>query len=179
MHPDDHFRSLIMGPPDAGRRQGPMADRDGRTEPAGVAGGMPYAVSNAAITIAAAGGTGRFDVIQASDPNSCGGPLQNACLWTATSDVPWITITTSMPQRGDNAVSFTVSPNSSGVARTGRITVRDQVVVVTQPGELTVRTSSSISSPVHLPVERGHGLQGVTIYQVTEHGQRLKTRDRE
>ena len=96
--------------------------------------GCRYAVSNAAFTIAAAGGTGRFDVIQASDPNSCGGPLQNACLWTATSDVPWITITTSMPQRGDNPVNFTVSPNSSGVARTGRITVRDQVVVITQPG---------------------------------------------
>ena len=96
--------------------------------------GCRYAVSTAAITIAAAGGTGRFDVIQASDPNSCGGPLQDACLWTATSDVPWITITTTMPRKGDNPVSFTVSPNSSGVTRIGRITVRDQVVVVTQPG---------------------------------------------
>ena len=96
--------------------------------------GCHYAVSTSAIDVPVAGGPGKFDVIQASDPNSCGGPLQDACPWTATSDVPWITITTSMPQRGDNPVSFTVAPNGTGAARTGRITVRDKVVVVTQAG---------------------------------------------
>jgi hypothetical protein len=96
--------------------------------------GCLYAVSQDAISIAAAGGPGRFDVLQMAQPLTCGGPLQDACVWTATSNVPWITITTSMPQKGDNPVSFTVAPNDGTAARTGTITVRDKVVRVTQPG---------------------------------------------
>ena len=97
--------------------------------------GCLYAVSTAAISVAAAGGPGRFDVIQMSQPNTCGGPTQNACLWTAQSDVTWLTITTSMPQAGDNPVSFTVAANVTTTARTGRITVRDKVVQITQAGQ--------------------------------------------
>ncbi|MCR4375650.1 MAG: hypothetical protein NUW22_12455, partial [Acidobacteria bacterium] len=67
--------------------------------------GCAYAVSTTAIAIGSAGGTGRFDVLQQSDPVGCGGPLQNACLWTATSDASWITVSTAMPQTGDNPVS--------------------------------------------------------------------------
>jgi hypothetical protein len=50
------------------------------------------------------------------------------------SDVPWITITTSMPRFGDDPVAFTVAANPGAAARTGRITVRDRVVTVTQAG---------------------------------------------
>lgn len=96
--------------------------------------GCLYAVSTAALSVAAAGGPGRFDVYQESFPNTCGGPLQNACRWSAQSDVSWITITTTMPQAGDNPVSFTVAANDSTSARTGTITVRDKVVRVTQSG---------------------------------------------
>ena len=96
--------------------------------------GCLYSVSTAAIGVAAAGGPGRFDVYQMAQPNTCGGPTQNACQWTAQSDVPWLTITTSMPQAGDNPVSFTVAANATTTARTGRITVRDKVVVITQAG---------------------------------------------
>jgi hypothetical protein len=49
--------------------------------------------------------------------------------------VPWITITTSMPQAGDNPVGFTVAANPGPSARTGRITVRDKVVQITQSGQ--------------------------------------------
>ena len=96
--------------------------------------GCLYAVSTTAVSVAATGGPGRFDVIQESFPNTCGGPLQNACRWSAQSDVAWITITTTMPQAGDNPVSFTVAANDSTSARTGTITVRDKVVRVTQGG---------------------------------------------
>ena len=96
--------------------------------------GCRYAVSVTTIGIAAAGGPGRFDVYQQSDPTECGGALQDRCVWTAQADVPWITITTSMPQAGDNPVLFTVAANDSTTARTGRIVVRDKTVVVTQPG---------------------------------------------
>ena len=96
--------------------------------------GCSYAVSATAVAIPAAGGPGRFDVIQQSDPYTCGGPTQNACMWIAQADVPWITLTTTGPQYGDNPVSFTVAPNGGTAARTGRITVRDKIVVITQAG---------------------------------------------
>jgi Viral BACON domain/Putative binding domain, N-terminal len=97
--------------------------------------GCLYSVSTAAVNVSAAGGPGRFDVYQMAQPNTCGGATQDACRWTAQSDVPWITITTSMPQAGDNPVSFTVAANATTTARTGRITVRDKVVQITQAGQ--------------------------------------------
>jgi hypothetical protein len=97
--------------------------------------GCYYAVSTTAIGIAAGGGAGQFNVIQQSDPISCGGATQDRCRWTAQSDVPWITVTTTMPQAGDNPVSFTVAANPGAAARTGRITVRDKVVQITQGGQ--------------------------------------------
>jgi hypothetical protein len=96
--------------------------------------GCHYAVSKTSFSFAAAGGSGSFDVLQESDPNTCGGATQDACVWTATSDVAWITITTSMPRAGDNPVAFTVAPNATTASRSGHITVRDQVVTVTQAG---------------------------------------------
>ena len=96
--------------------------------------GCVYAVSRSDISIAAAGGAATFDVIQQSVPNTCGGATQDRCVWTAQSDVPWITITSSMPRSGDNPVSFAVAANDGTAPRVGRITVRDKVVVVTQSG---------------------------------------------
>ncbi len=96
--------------------------------------GCLYAVTRSSFGFAPAGGTGTFDVIQQSDPNTCGGATQDRCVWSAVSDVPWITVTGSMPRSGDNPVSFTVAPNPGAAPRTGNITVRDKVVVVTQAG---------------------------------------------
>ena len=96
--------------------------------------GCLYAVSLSAFSFTATGGSGTFDVIQQSVPNTCGGATQDRCVWTAQSDVPWITITGSMPRSGDNPVPFTVASNDGSASRTGRITVRDKVVVITQAG---------------------------------------------
>lgn len=89
----------------------------------------------AAFSVAAAGGPGTFNVIQQSDPNTCGGATQDRCLWTATADVPWITVTGSMPRSGDNPVAFTVAANDGTAVRVGRIHVRDKVVAITQAGK--------------------------------------------
>lgn len=94
--------------------------------------GCLYAVTQSSFTFAAAGGTGRFDVLQQSDPMTCGGPLQSACVWSAVSNASWITVTSSMPRTGDEPVTFTVAPNVSGVERTGTITVRDKKVTIVQ-----------------------------------------------
>ena len=122
-----------------------LAPREGRVQvrwPTPTAGqnlivnqaGCSYAVTVQTFSVAASGGTRQFDVFQQSIPVSCGGPLQDACLWTAEADVPWITVSTPMPQRGDNRVTFAVAPNT-GPARSGTITVRSQVVQITQAGQ--------------------------------------------
>jgi hypothetical protein len=96
--------------------------------------GCVYALSPSAIRIAAAGGSDFIYVFQNSVPTSCGGPTQDACLWTAQADVPWITIPRSTG-RGDDRFSFTVAANVTGAARTGTITVRDKTVVISQSAQ--------------------------------------------
>ena len=96
--------------------------------------GCMYAVSRATFSFASASGTGTFDVLQQSDPNTCGGATQDQCLWTARATVDWITITSSMPRRGDNPVAFGVTEFTGSGVRTGSITVRDKVVTITQTG---------------------------------------------
>jgi hypothetical protein len=94
--------------------------------------GCLYAVSRSTFSFTSAAATGAFDVFQQAQPNTCGGATQDRCIWSAVSDVPWIAVTSGMPQRGDNPVAFSVAANDSTTARTGRITVRDKVVTVTQ-----------------------------------------------
>jgi hypothetical protein len=96
--------------------------------------GCLYAVSRPEISIGAPGGAAAFDVIQQSLPNTCGGATQDRCLWTAQSDVTWITITSSMPRTGDKPVTFMVAANDGTSPRVGRIAVRDKIVVITQAG---------------------------------------------
>ena len=96
--------------------------------------GCTYGVSKRAIGFAAAGGSDSFDVVQESLPNECGGATQNACVWSATTDAPWITITSGHPTVGDGTVRFTVAPNTSPTGRSATIVVRDQTVQITQTG---------------------------------------------
>jgi hypothetical protein len=97
--------------------------------------GCRYAVSISELSIPAAGGQNQFNVIQQSDPTECGGATQDACRWTARSEVSWITINTPMPQAGDDRVTFTVAANPATAPRTGRITVQDKAVQITQSGQ--------------------------------------------
>jgi len=97
-------------------------------------GGCVYFISQSAFHLTPAGGSSTFDVFQQTIPIECGGPLQNRCVWSAVSNVPWITITTAMPRTGDDRVSFTVAPNATGLVRSGTITVMDKTVVVVQAG---------------------------------------------
>lgn len=97
--------------------------------------GCVYALSQTALEVAAAGTTATVNVVQQAVPSACGGPLQDRCVWTARSDVSWIVITSSMPRAGDNPVSFRVDPNAGSAPRTGRVTVRDQALTVTQAGQ--------------------------------------------
>jgi Viral BACON domain/Putative binding domain, N-terminal len=94
--------------------------------------GCLYSVTQSAFSYTSAAANGSFSVLQESVPNSCGGALQDRCVWTARPNVPWITITTSMPRQGDSPVSFSVSANTGTSSRTGTVTVKDKIVTVTQ-----------------------------------------------
>jgi hypothetical protein len=94
--------------------------------------GCRYGVTKTAIEMPASGGSGTFEVTQQSDPTICGGPKQDACVWTAAADVGWIAVTTPMPQSGDGPVAFTVAVYTGVTSRTGNIRVRDKTVRVTQ-----------------------------------------------
>ncbi len=96
--------------------------------------GCTYGVSRTDMSFPSAGGTGTFDVVQQSIHIECGGATQDRCQWTAQSSVPWIVISSSMPQTGDNPVAFTVAPTDTAQARTGQIRVRDKTVTISQAG---------------------------------------------
>jgi hypothetical protein len=96
--------------------------------------GCYYAVTRDTFTFGATGANDAFEVVTMSEPNTCGGPQQNGCVWTAISDAAWITVTSSMPRSGDDRVSFSVAPNPGTVARTGTIAVRGKIVRVSQAG---------------------------------------------
>ncbi len=102
--------------------------------------GCTYGVSATAMAFTSSGGAGRFDVLQQSDPYECGGPLQNACVWSAVANAEWITITNTMPRTGDDPVLFAVAPNAASTARTGTITVRSRTVTITQAGAPNARS---------------------------------------
>lgn len=97
--------------------------------------GCRYAVTKTTVALPAGGGTGSFDVVQQTDPTSCGAATQDRCLWTAVASEPWIIVTGSMPRSGDNPVAFSVGPNPSSTPRSGTIIVRDEAVLVTQAGQ--------------------------------------------
>jgi len=108
----------------------PTAGQNVRVEQAGCL----YYATPLAFHPTAVGGSFSFDVFQSSVPYWCGGPLDRLCVWSAVSTVPWITITTPMPRKGDYRVAFVVAPNGTSQPRSGIIKVMDLSVVVVQGG---------------------------------------------
>ena len=79
----------------------------------------------------ASGGSGAFDVVQQSEPYTCGGPLQNACMWTARSDVPWIVVTPDVMLKGNAEYACNMPLNCNPLL------IRSQIVVAGPIGEWT------------------------------------------
>ncbi|HEX8288818.1 MAG TPA: BACON domain-containing carbohydrate-binding protein [Pyrinomonadaceae bacterium] len=84
------------------------------------ANGCAYNLSSSSTNIAAAGGTGTFNV------NSGAG-----CTWTAVTSESWITISNGGNRSGTGAVNFSVAANN-GPARSGTITVNGKTFTVNQ-----------------------------------------------
>jgi hypothetical protein len=54
------------------------------------------------------------------------------CPWTATSNVPWITVTSGASGSGNGTVAYSVDKNGTNAARTGTITAAGQTFTVNQ-----------------------------------------------
>ncbi len=96
--------------------------------------GCAYLLTPNNAPFGAAGGTGNFNVAAGT-----------GCNWTATSNVPWLTVNTGTSGSGNGTVSFTVTANT-GPLRTGIITVNGQTFTVTQTSGCTYTLSSSGTS---------------------------------
>jgi uncharacterized repeat protein (TIGR03803 family) len=59
-------------------------------------------------------------------------PSGTGCVWTATSDVDWITVTSSNSGIGEGMVAYAVTVNSNNHSRTGRVMIGGQRFTVTQ-----------------------------------------------
>ena len=95
-----------------------------------------YSLTPTSISISAAGSSGLVDVSSAP-----------GCAWTATSSVPWITITSGGSGDGDGTLQYTVAPNSASFARTGTITAGGGSFIVSQAGSTctSILSSSGVS----------------------------------
>ena len=70
-------------------------------------------LASTGLSVPAAGGTG-----------SVGMNAAEGCLWTAVSNVAWITISSGSSGSGDGVISFSVAANPNSSSRTGTITER-------------------------------------------------------
>jgi hypothetical protein len=96
--------------------------------------GCLYGVSRDTIDMNAVGGDTSFDVVSSATDTSCGGPLQNGCMWSAVPTASWVTVLSSMPRWGDDRVNLRIAANGTGSARSATITVRDRTVLIRQAG---------------------------------------------
>jgi len=83
-----------------------------------------YAVTPTSVQLTAAAATGTLTVTAGS-----------SCTWKATSNEPFVTITSGASGTGDGTVKYSVAANSD-VAREAAISVADQTVTITQAGGL-------------------------------------------
>ena len=98
-------------------------------------------VSPAAISIAAAGGSGTVAVAAAS-----------WCSWTAASGASWLTIVSGSSGTGSGAVQFSVGPNPGPGPRTGQLTIGGRRVTVEQ---LAPAAAPGAPSGLHLQLSAG------------------------
>lgn len=82
-----------------------------------------FSISPTSQSFTASGGNGSVAVT-----------TQTGCVWLATSNAAWITITSGTSGQGNGAVDYSVAANSSTASRTGTLTIAGQTFTVTQSG---------------------------------------------
>ncbi|MEP7338233.1 MAG: kelch repeat-containing protein [Acidobacteriota bacterium] len=113
--------------------------------------GCAFTISPTSRNFTAAGGADTINVTATG----------SACTWTASSNRPWITVTSGASGTGNGTVNFSVAANPDAVERTGAIAIADQTFTVTQAaaavinrvlraGQVTGAPGSTVSVPIEL-----------------------------
>lgn len=89
-----------------------------------------YGLTLATVSMAADGGH-----------DAVGVTANGSCSWTATSNVGWITITSSGRGTGNGTVNYSVAANADSSILTGTVTIADQTFTVIEAGIPTSRAS--------------------------------------
>ena len=90
--------------------------------------GCRYALGPSSQDVPAAGGVFRASVF--GDPVSTSCPI--GCPWQATASAAWIHLSGNGSGAGDDQLTYTVDPNTTGVLRTATITVSGRTLTVNQ-----------------------------------------------
>ena len=72
---------------------------------------------------------------------------QCSCTWTATSNDPWIHVTSGSSGTGNGTVSYSVDVNTTGIARKGTITIGGQGFTVYQVGSTFIDDPNNMFTP--------------------------------
>jgi len=88
----------------------------------GGGGGCTYSINPTSQSFTTSGGSGTVTVTTSS-----------GCIWNATSNTGWITITSGSSGNGNGTVNYTV-PANTGFQRTGSMTIAGKTFTVTQEG---------------------------------------------
>jgi hypothetical protein len=90
----------------------------------------------------------------------------SACNWTAVPNQNWISITKNNSGSGSLDVNFGVSANTDSTARSGTITVQNQIFTITQPGAGSPsggHQNVTVSNILHSPPDNFPG-RALTFY---------------
>jgi hypothetical protein len=119
-----------------------------------------YSVSNTSAAVWTSGGVVQMDVA----------PSSETCQWTATSQVPWITVLSSETSTGSGSAKLLISPqvNAQDPGRTGAATIAGRSFIVRQAGTCAYKVTPTkmLAPPWLLPSEPG-GLTRVGNVSVT------------
>jgi hypothetical protein len=70
----------------------------------------------------------------------------SGCLWTAASNVSWISVTSGASGNGSGNISYSVLANSSSSSRIGTLNIAGQTFTVSQTGSASTCTSTALTS---------------------------------
>ncbi|MET0623332.1 MAG: Calx-beta domain-containing protein, partial [Pyrinomonadaceae bacterium] len=89
-----------------------------------------YSISPASNSVGAAAASGSVSVTTGA-----------GCAWSASSNVPWLSVTSGATGTGSGTVGYTVAANTVNLSRTGTLTVADQTFTVTQAAGVCASSS--------------------------------------
>jgi C1A family cysteine protease len=87
-------------------------------------------------------------------------PSNSECTWTATPQVPWISVTSGASGTGNGVVKFAMQPSTQVTARMGGISVAGQTLTFVQDAGVSC---SYTVSPTTVSATKAGGVVGLTV----------------